>query len=156
MVTTKEYYERNKEKIKAYRVGYRARNPGKERMKNKLWREANPEKTKLYMAKYSATPKGRLTKLRLRAKYGNIPIDIELREFTKWYECQELKCHYCYIQTSTAPGQKKLDGLSIDRKDNGKGYTLDNIVFCCNRCNMAKGSWFTEKEMLEIAEKYFR
>ncbi len=155
MVTTKKYYEENKEGIKAYQREYRARNLEKWRMKNKLWREANPEKMRLYMAKYSATPKGRLTKLRLRAKLAHIPIDIKLGEFTKWGEHQEPNCYYCGRELCVAPGQKKLDGLSIDRKDNNKGYTLSNVVLSCNRCNMAKGSWFTEKEMLEIAQRYF-
>ena len=26
----------------------------------------------------------------------------------------------------------------IDRKNNGKGYTEDNIVSCCKQCNFAK------------------
>lgn len=27
----------------------------------------------------------------------------------------------------------------IDRVDNTKGYTIDNVVPCCGICNMAKG-----------------
>ena len=155
MVTTPEYYEKNKEHIKAYQAAYRAKNREKWLEKNRLWREANPEKMKSYIAKYEASSKGKFTKLRLRARAANTPIDIKVDEFIEWYEHQELKCYYCGTELSSAIGQKKLDGLSIDRKDNSKGYTLENIVFCCNRCNMAKGSWFTEKEMLEIAQKYF-
>ena len=42
------------------------------------------------------------------------------------------------------------------RKYNRLPYTLDNITFACRRCNNIKGSWFTEKQMLEIANRYFK
>ena len=155
MVTTKEYYEEHKEHIKAYQAAYRAKNREKWLEKNRLWREANPEKMKLYMAKYEASSKGKFTKLRERARAANTPMPIKMEEFIEWYERQELKCYYCDTELSIAIGQKKLDGLSIDRKNNNEGYTLENMVFSCNRCNMAKGSWFTEKQMLEIAQRYF-
>ena len=155
MVTTKEYYEKNKQHIKAYQAEYRARNREKWLEKNRLWRKAHPDKMREYIAKYSATAKGKYTKLKLRARQGNIPMDIQMAEFTEWYERQELKCYYCGRGVSVAVGQKKFDGLSIDRKDNSMGYFLGNMVFSCNRCNMAKGSWFTEREMLEIAQRYF-
>jgi len=155
MVTTKAYYEQNKEKIKAYQAEYRAKNREAWLKKNKLWREAHPDKMKEYMAKYSATAKGKFTKLKLRARAGNIPLSMLSAEFIDWFERQDLKCYYCSRVISVAVGQKKLDGYSIDRKDNNKGYSLENIALCCNRCNMAKGSWFTEEQMLEIAQKYF-
>lgn len=28
----------------------------------------------------------------------------------------------------------------IDRLDNSKGYTIDNSVACCSKCNIAKGT----------------
>lgn len=155
MVTTKTYYENNKEAIKAYQRDYRARNPEMWQLKNKLWREANPEKGRVYMARYCASPKGKLTKLKLRARKISIGFDIKLKDFTKWIESQKNICYYCGIELWDGLGQKKLNGLSIDRKDNTQGYFIENIVLCCNRCNMAKGSWFTEKQMLEIANKYF-
>ena len=154
MVTTKEYYEKNREGILAYQAKYRAAHPEKWRNKNKRWRDANPERMKLYMATYNGSPRGKLTKLRLRAKRGNIPFDIELADYLGWLKQQTDKCHYCGNKLNTNQGHKMLDGDSIDRKDNKKGYFIGNIVLCCNRCNMIKGSWFTEQEMLEIASKY--
>ena len=154
MVTTKSYYERNKEAIRAYQARYRATST-KWRMCNKLWNEANPEKQKSYRAKYNASVKGKFTKLKLRAKAANIPIDIKMDDFIEWCKRPELKCFYCGRGISFAPQQKRLDNLSIDRRDNNKGYALENIVLSCNRCNLIKGSWFTEGQMLEIAHKYF-
>lgn len=40
-------------------------------------------------------------------------------------------CHYC-----NQIGGEYLNG--IDRKDNTKGYTLDNCLPCCGICNQAK------------------
>ena len=40
--------------------------------------------------------------------------------------------------------------FSIDRKKNGIGYSLDNIVLACSRCNSIKSDYFTEEEMLKI------
>jgi 5-methylcytosine-specific restriction endonuclease McrA len=38
----------------------------------------------------------------------------------------------------------------IDRKDNEKGYTEENCVPCCKRCNGIKGEWLSYEEMLEV------
>lgn len=46
---------------------------------------------------------------------------------------------------------KKVNGEyhynGIDRKNNSKGYTLENAVPCCGQCNIAKAS-FTEHEFI--------
>jgi hypothetical protein len=45
----------------------------------------------------------------------------------------EVKCAYC-------GGDLPLNlSTSLDRIDNNKGYTLGNIVFCCQNCNFIKG-----------------
>ena len=36
----------------------------------------------------------------------------------------------------------KAKRLTIDRLDNSRGYSLDNIVWCCYRCNAIKGDFF--------------
>ena len=53
----------------------------------------------------------------------------------EWYLSDEYakklfveECHYC--------GCEQLNG--IDRKDNSLGYTPDNCVSCCKKCNYAK------------------
>lgn len=38
-------------------------------------------------------------------------------------------CHYC----GTA-----IHGIGIDRKNNKIGYTLNNVVSCCTKCNFMK------------------
>lgn len=65
-------------------------------------------------------------------------------------------CCYCGAQ----PEQIKTNGRNtgefiyngIDRIDNNKGYTIDNVVACCGKCNFAKNQ-LTPEEFIQHAEK---
>ena len=58
-------------------------------------------------------------------------------------------CHYCGTEPSNVSSQERMNGVYIynglDRIDNVKGYTIDNVVPCCKICNGAK-SKMTVKE----------
>ena len=84
-------------------------------------------------------------------------------DFELWYNKQEKVCHYCGIpekewqrQVSKSNKKKYARRLTIDRKDNNRGYTPDNMVLACLYCNRVKNELFTEKEMLEIGLKYIK
>lgn len=49
-------------------------------------------------------------------------------------------CHYC--------GTSLLEfmGYSLDRIDNSKGYTPDNVLPCCGTCNLLRSNTFTVEE----------
>ena len=51
-------------------------------------------------------------------------------------------CHYCDQSPSQIKKSVSLRGHyiynGIDRIDNSKGYTIDNVVPCCKTCNYAK------------------
>jgi hypothetical protein len=52
-------------------------------------------------------------------------------------------CHYCNspplnIKKRRNPNLKPYIFNGLDRKDNSKGYTLENVVTCCKFCNYAK------------------
>ena len=51
-------------------------------------------------------------------------------------------CHYCGVPPSTTRFHPNCTGSythnGIDRVDNNKGYTIDNVVSCCKICNYAK------------------
>lgn len=49
-----------------------------------------------------------------------------------------------------------MNNLSIDRKYNELGYTIDNLCLACNRCNTVKGNTFTYDEMVEIGHNYIK
>lgn len=60
----------------------------------------------------------------------------QFRELTKQ------NCFYCGKLPSTVKKAKHSDYLynGLDRIDNTKGYTPDNVVPCCGECNFHKGS----------------
>lgn len=61
------------------------------------------------------------------------------------------KCHYCdidlvYNEHSRHWSKNLTRAHQLDRKDNSKGYFLDNIVTCCWTCNRLKSNVFTYEE----------
>ncbi len=59
-------------------------------------------------------------------------------------EITQKDCHYCGAEPNNISKDYKRNGEykynGIDRIDNSKGYTIDNIVPCCRTCNSAKGT----------------
>lgn len=72
-----------------------------------------------------------------RAKKRGLKWDIS---DMKTLELFKQECFYCnskpYLRTRR--GDEKYLSNGIDRQDNSKGYTLENTVSCCKRCNQAK------------------
>ena len=58
-------------------------------------------------------------------------------------------CHYCGTKPSQVCSDKTCDGSyiynGIDRVDNERGYTIDNVVTCCRTCNHAKSTMTVEQ-----------
>jgi len=114
------------------------------------------EESRQYGIQYRKTPRGFFVGLRARAKRRGIKVEISPEEFVAWFNSQELRCYYCDNRLEFPVLEpRKVQGLHdlvVDRKDNSIGYTIDNIVLACSRCNIVKGSWFTEKQMLKIGQ----
>ena len=76
----------------------------------------------------------RVQAYRLRDKQKGLKNDLELnwvREFVKQ------PCIYC----------EDTEDIGLDRIDNTKGHTKDNVVPCCYACNTARGNNFSFEEM---------
>lgn len=78
------------------------------------------------------------------AKSRNYSFELSLEEVKNIIE---KPCEYCGDERSN-----QLNWLhspyrynGIDRCDNSKGYTKDNVVPCCRTCNIAKNTLTTEK-----------
>jgi len=105
--------------------------------------------------KYYQSPEGIYISLKFGAKQRNIAFLISKLDFINWYNSQIKKCYYCkrdWNQIEYDIYNLQKSRLSIDRKDNNKGYIIDNIVLCCMRCNLIKSNYFTEVEMLKIGQ----
>ena len=73
---------------------------------------------------YANAPK--FSTYKSRAKSKLIYFSLSIEEFN---QMSKSSCSYCGVQGPNG----------IDRKNNSKGYTLDNCVPCCKHCNYVKG-----------------
>ena len=80
--------------------------------------------------------------------------DKQVRRLTKQ------PCHYCGTKPSQVYSGKNLNGTYIynglDRTDNTKGYTIDNVVPCCGTCNHAKSVMTIKEFGLWVERLYAR
>ena len=76
-----------------------------------------------------------------KAKQRNIPFELSKEKFL---ELTKENCFYCGKEPSRVRKNEYNNGdyiyNGIDRIDSTKGYTIENCVPCCSRCNQAKSS----------------
>jgi len=95
--------------------------------------------------------------VRLKSSASSRGIEcLSFDQFSKWEESQDKKCAYCSIGENMLRKSKRRRVLTIDRRDNSKGYISDNMCYCCNRCNILKSDFFTEGQWMEISDKYIK
>jgi len=76
------------------------------------------------------------------------------------YKRDGRECYYCGIKEDDFipiwgkfyGGKTRGRKLEVDRRDNEKGYTLENCVLSCSICNNAKSDKFTGKEFKEVGK----
>lgn len=94
--------------------------------------------------KFFRTIKGRFCTLKRVCSRKNISLNLTFDQFKS---IVSNPCRYC---------SKQLDESTttyfIDRKDNSIGYSMDNVVPCCSKCNFMKGS-LNELEFLDQIRK---
>lgn len=103
------------------------------------------------LPKYEASRNSIFRELKTRTKRKNIYFDLSFADFSR---ISILDCVYCGAKPSNnrktchniSNGAWKHNGL--DRKDNKKGYIIDNVQPCCCLCNRLKSD-IKEKEFLE-------
>jgi 5-methylcytosine-specific restriction endonuclease McrA len=101
-------------------------------LKNKDYYKAY---SKLYSKKYKASGKAGHSILKNRAKSKNWSFDLTVDDYIK---ITSEPCSYCNEAVSRGVG-------GIDRVDSSKGYTKDNSVSCCMKCNSGKGTMTVEE-----------
>jgi len=74
----------------------------------------------------------------------NYNFDLDLTTFGMITKCD---CYYCgavpaneWRITRNSKNTARYIYNGIDRKDNTKGYQLDNVVSCCSICNFMKNT----------------
>lgn len=72
-----------------------------------------------------------------RSKKKKIQFNITFDQFIKMIE---QNCFYCGSEPLSKLSKNYVEYMynTIDRIDNNKGYTYDNVVTCCHMCNFSK------------------
>jgi len=76
------------------------------------------------------------------------------------YKRDGKKCYYYGIKEGDFTriwekfygGKTRGQKLEVDRRDNEKGYTLENCVLSCSICNNAKSDKFTDEEFKKVGK----
>ena len=105
----------------------------------------NSEAHKSNYKLYRLTLKGRFKELKKNAKDRGIILDLTLEQY-KVILGDEI-CVYC--------DNKVGSGAALDRLDNKKGYTKNNVVVCCNDCNKLRQDRLTPEETKKVV-KYLK
>ena len=79
------------------------------------------------------------------ARSNNTQKYLFLLTFEQFSTIVTTTCIYCGSPGSQPIGDRLVCG--VDRIDNERGYTLDNVAPCCADCNLAKGN--RSKEQFE-------
>ena len=60
------------------------------------------------------------------------------------------KCAYCKKPPRNINYRHQIKYNGLDRKDNYKGYTKENVVTSCAVCNAVKSDLLTYSEMIQV------
>jgi len=96
--------------------------------------------SKICSSKQERSPNALFFEAQRSAKERAIPWSIPLWEYV---ELRSKSCFYC-------GGQLNKRGIGLDRLENSKGYSVDNVVPCCFDCNSVKGVTLTPQQTLHI------
>ena len=98
-------------------------------------------------AKNSLPPfQGNYNRMVNQSKLRNVSVELTFEEYLAFTKIQE--CHYCEQAINWKP--RAMTSYNLDRKDSTIGYTVDNCVVCCRRCNWGKGDKFSYAEWVSM------
>ena len=84
------------------------------------------QKRRNNMREYRQTPMGRWVVYKDGANKRGIKWELTFEQFMIFWQ---KPCYYCGDEIKT---------IGLDRIDNTKGYSIDNVVSCCSICNYMK------------------
>lgn len=150
----KQIQEVNRQRIKEKKRQYYLKHREEKIKSQQAYRETHKEKVAIYNRAYQKVYYSR-TKNTLRHRYKAYKGDARRRGLDFFLTVEEFgffwqqPCEYCGIA---------IDTVGIDRRDNQKGYELDNCISCCSTCNLVKGQFAFDEWMayLEQVAVYYR
>lgn len=142
---TKKWRERNKEKVAASLKRWKLANKDKVEASRQRFFQLNPEYKNTYQRKWWSTLVGRYLTLKITARNKKRELKIT---FEQWQDLMERPCYYCKLNLVTNYG------YCLDRIDSNLGYTLENVVPCCQLCNQMKSN-LTQKEFMNHVKRIY-
>lgn len=140
------YTKRRPEAIRKARE-WQIDNPGKVRQYKWQFRQDKPMVHRYYNLKSKNKGKIKMT----------------ANEFNSWYESEPKQCFYCDIPLDLLSLNNHYTNhrdshnlFTIDRKECGGDYSLENIVLACPLCNLIKSNFFSADTMRELAQRYVK
>lgn len=142
MTTKKQYrewYLKTIDERKEYERRYRLLNADVLKERGRLYRAKNKDRIRnrarvRYLAQREKvllrgkTPIGRFSSYRSNAKSKGRLFSLTFEQFMGFWQKD---CYYCGSPIKT---------IGLDRIDNLGGYTIENVVSCCEICNVAKST----------------
>lgn len=131
----RQWYLKNKDKALAINRAYYKRNRLTIRIRQKDYDARNRQKLLAYQRQYrksgrraelGRTLRGRYQNYKDASKRRGLAFEITKEQFEGLWR---KPCFYC---------GDAIETVGLDRVDNDKGYTFDNVVSCCKWCNYAK------------------
>lgn len=132
--------EKNKDKLRAYRLKFEARNPdykNEHYMKNK---DGILVKAKEYYRTRQQSPDRKYAMYKAQAKSRGIIFSLSFEQFMEFWQ---KPCYY---------SGDAIETIGLDRVVNSVGYVLGNIVPCCKACNKMKLT-MTQDEFVGICSR---
>lgn len=140
----KKWQKENRESISKKQKIYQEKNREKIKKDKAKYYIENKESKLAYEKLYKQTASGRFCTYKSSAKERNLEFSITLEQFAEFWN---KPCGYC---------GEEIETIGIDRIDNVKGYTLENIISCCETCNRMKLAMTQEqffKKCVQISNK---
>jgi len=137
-MTAEEHKIAQREASRRYRQKHYKERLAVERIQNKI-RYQDPNR-RAWISTYRKKPDRRFYVLKRSARLRDYSVDISVEE----YKILIVRnCHYCKGVIGRLQDES---GGGLDRLDNNKGYTLENVVPCCQVCNYIRGDYLTVEE----------
>lgn len=149
----KQERKRRKEKRETYLISERKRAKTKKRIEwkrkyQKKYYEENKEHLLAYQREYRKDTKRMTTyKMRRRSRERGLLATLTPEDWDRILEEHDYKCHYCNEPHDELEREHRIPA------SRGGGFTPENIVPACPRCNRSKGDK-TEEEFLEYRTSF--
>ena len=136
-----EYYIKNKNALAPARKRYADEHREIQRKRNAEYYKSHEVELRKYQHLYRKTQRGRevarLAKRIRRARRLNLPATLTSSEWKTILEAYDHRCAYCGTQFKLT---SELHQEHVVPVNQGGGYTVDNIVPSCCKCNHKKGA----------------